>query len=513
MAQIVLVSLNARYTHPSLALRYLKANLGELEEQCELLEGTISDRPSDIVEQILELEPIIVGFSVHIWSVAPTTAVVRQLKLVAPQVTIVIGGPEVSYETDRQEICELADYVVLLEGDLLFAELCRRLLAGDPPANKVQFGARPKPESLTLPYNLYTEEDLRHRTVYLEASRGCPFRCSFCLSSLDPSVRSFDLDRFEAALAELWHRGARQFKFIDRTFNLKVDTGLRLLRFFRERYEPGLFVHFEMIPDRFPSELKDAIREFPGGCLQFEVGVQTFDPEVAARIERRQNYRRVEENLLYLRAETGVHLHVDLIVGLPGEDLEGFGRGFDRLWALGPQEIQVGILKRLRGTPLVALEEEFDLRYSPDPPYELLHSSTLTFQELQLMKRFARFWDLIANRGLFRSTLESLLAPVDSAFHRFLELSEELYRSLGTTHKIGAPRLALELFAQLQKEGWSAAEAAELLASDLQRDRPRPLPKALREALPADSLLRSAPRAQPTAELPERQRRHAAAGS
>ncbi|MBI3928810.1 MAG: cobalamin B12-binding domain-containing protein, partial [Armatimonadetes bacterium] len=293
MADILLATLNARYAHTSFSLRYLKANLGALEGRAEILERTIQDRPVDVVERILEKDPRIVGLSVYIWNAAPMLEIVRLLKRVSPETVVVLGGPEVSYEVEPQELCRHADYVVTHEGERAFRELCEAVLEGRPTGGPILAGGRLAPESLRLPYRLYSDEDLRHRTLYVEASRGCPFRCQFCLSSLDESVRHLPLDPLLSELELLLARGARHFKFIDRTFNLRLEVSRRILDFFLERYQPGLFLHFEMIPDRFPESLRPLLRRFPAGALQLEVGIQTFDPEVASRIERRQNYRKL----------------------------------------------------------------------------------------------------------------------------------------------------------------------------------------------------------------------------
>ena len=257
---------------------------------------------------------------------------------------------------------------------------------------------------MKLPYEEYTDEDIAHRVIYVEASRGCPFTCEFCLSALEIPVRQFPLDEFLKAMQSLLDRGARQFKFVDRTFNLNLKVSRAILEFFLDRYEPGLFLHFEMIPDRLPESLRDIIARFPPGALQFEVGIQTFDPAVSERISRRQDVRKLEENLTFLREETGVHVHADLIVGLPGEDLETFAAGFNRLVALGPKEIQVGMLKRLRGTPIVRHDAEWQMVYSPHPPYEILQTRDLDAGMMSRMRRFAKFWDLIANSGNFVET-------------------------------------------------------------------------------------------------------------
>src|SRR5437667_1911505 len=252
---------------------------------------------------------------------------------------------------------------------------------------KVIAAELPQFNQLVLPYELYDQRDVEHRVIYVEASRGCPFKCEFCLSSLDVPVRNVPLEPFLEAMQSLLERGVRHFKVVDRTFNLSLKIGQRILQFFLERYRPGLFLHFEMIPDRLPEGLRELIRKFPSGALQFEVGIQTFNEEVAERISRRQDNFKLEENLRFLRAETGVHVHADLIVGLPGEDLASFAAGFDRLVALGPQEIQVGILKRLRGTPIVRHDRDWEMIYSPHAPYEVLRTGAIDFPTMQRLRR------------------------------------------------------------------------------------------------------------------------------
>src|SRR4051812_38338477 len=329
------------------------ANLGSLRPRALMLEFDINQRPIDMLEKILAQNPKIVGLGVYIWNVEPATKLVADLKRVRPEMVVIVGGPEVSYEMDQQEICRLADYVITGEADLAFAEVCRSILEGRRPLIKViaaelpqfeglGFGVQGSGNAIKLPYELYDERDVAHRVIYVEASRGCPFKCEFCLSSLDVPVRNVPLDDFLAAMQRLLDRGVQNFKFVDRTFNLNLYISKSILQFFLERLRPGLFLHFEMIPDRLPEPLRAIIKQFPPAVLQFEVGVQTFNEEVTARISRKQDNAKLAENLTFLRNETGVHVHADLIVGLPGEDIASFGKGFDRLVALRPQEIQVG---------------------------------------------------------------------------------------------------------------------------------------------------------------------------
>jgi len=431
MSDIILATLNAKYAHASFGLRYLLANLGELQPRARLLEFDINQRPFEIAEAILAQNPRILGLGIYIWNVAQTTPLVATLKRLRPELIIVLGGPEVSYETEDQEIVRLADYVITGEGDLAFAELCRQL-----PAQKIIPAPLPAFDRLALPYDLYNAEDLAHRVLYVEASRGCPFACEFCLSSLDIPVRQAPLDAFLAALQSLLDRGAQQFKFVDRTFNLNLPVSRAILQFFRDRYRPGLFLHFEMIPDRLPEPLRELIVQFPPGALQFEVGIQSFNEEVATLISRRQDNAKAEANLRWLREHTGVHIHADLIVGLPGESRESFAAGFDRLVALKPHEIQVGILKRLRGTPITRHDAAWQMVYAPHAPYELLQNKLLDFATMQQFRRFARYWDLVANSGRFPT------ATALHSFHAFWDFSDWLYRQVGRTHGIAPARLA-----------------------------------------------------------------------
>ncbi len=232
---------------------------------------------------------------------------------------------------------------------------------GRASLTRVHAGEQPPLAELASPYAEYSDDDLRHRHVYVEASRGCPFKCEFCLSALDRTAWPFPLDRFLRELEALWRRGARRYKFVDRTFNLRVETSAAILDFFLQRIEAAPddppFLHFELIPDHLPTALRGRLARFPAGTLQLEIGIQTFNVEVQALISRRQKNDEAEANLRWLRAETRAHLHVDLIAGLPGEDLASFAAGFDRLVALRPHEIQLGVLKRLRGAPIARHSE------------------------------------------------------------------------------------------------------------------------------------------------------------
>ncbi|MDX1953365.1 MAG: DUF4080 domain-containing protein [Verrucomicrobiota bacterium] len=485
MPDILLTTLNARYSHAAFGLRYLLANLGELRERAAILEFDISQRPTDIAELLLAHNPKIIGIGVYIWNAAQSRELVSVLKRIRPEVLIILGGPEVSFETSEQEIAQTADYVVCGEADLKFAEVCRALLSGSSPSSRVLHSELPNLEALALPYDLYDDKDVAHRIIYVEASRGCPFTCEFCLSSLDVPVRQFPLEKFLPALQALMDRGVRQFKFVDRTFNLNLNFSRQILEFFLQRYHPGLFLHFEMVPDRLPEGLRELISKFPPGSLQFEVGIQTFNNEVSARIKRRQNLDRLADNFHFLRSQTGVHIHADLIAGLPGESLESFAAGFDRLVALGPQEIQLGILKRLRGTPIVRHDLEWEMIYNTFPPYEILQNKLLDFQAMQRLRRFARYWDLIFNSGNFTSSAPLLWKNSGSPFYGFLRWTDWLYQTLGRNHSIALNSIAELLFRFLTTEQQLHPPlVARAIWNDFQKTGRSDKPEFLRSLIP-----------------------------
>lgn len=447
MTDIVLTTLNARYPHASFGLRYLYANMGALQARTKILEFVISDPVTSILSEILEHEPKIVGIGVYIWNVVEVTQLVADLKRLRPDILVIVGGPEVSYEAQELALTEMADYVISGDADLEFARLCQACLSGTAPREpKFMTAQPPKLEDLVLPYDWYDEEDIAHRVLYVEASRGCPFTCEFCLSSLEIPVRAAPLDGFLASMQMLLDRGAKQLKFVDRTFNLNLRVSQQILQFFLDRYQPGMFLHFEMIPDRLPESLRALIAKFPTGSIQLEIGVQTFNPEVGLLISRRQDNEKLADNFRYLREQTGVHIHADLIVGLPGEDCLSFAKGFDQLYRLRPQEIQVGILKRLRGTPITRHDGEWEMKYSQHPPYEVLSTKLMDFVTIHRLRRFARYWDLIGNSGNFVETLELLMGKAASPFEQFSGLCDWLQRRDGRTHGIALIRLYELLF-------------------------------------------------------------------
>lgn len=521
MPAIVLATLNAKYIHASLGLRYLMANMArhggaDLAAITTLQEFTIQRPAQQIVDALLlslgNSGVRVVGFGVYIWNVAQTTELIRLLKDQCPQIKVVLGGPEVSHEWEPQEIVRLADHLITGWGDVSFPKLCRALVHGPQPLMKVIAGEQPPLDAIELPYHQYSDADLAQRVLYVEASRGCPFKCAFCLSALDKTAWAFALEPFLEALATLYQRGARNFKFVDRTFNLKVETSVRILQFFLDRLRAApdekLFLHFELVPDHLPDALKAMVVQFPAGVLQFEIGIQSFNPQVQSRIARRQDNAKTGDNISWLLKHSTAHLHTDLIFGLPGESWDSFAEGFDRLHALGPHEIQLGLLKRLRGTPLAqrslpgALAED-GMVYAGQPPYTVLQTGVLTAQQVQAFARMARYWDLLVNSGRFGQS-SGMLLQGPSAFAAWAHFSEWLWQRSASTHQFTPETLLDALFDFLTQERALPADAVRsALLADYLASGARSNPQALQGLLP-----RREKTALPKKALAQRQARH-----
>jgi hypothetical protein len=447
MKDILLAAINAKWIHPSLALRLLKANLGpSLENNCEIIEFAARQPLCEKTGPILAAGPRILGLSVSIWNHPATLELLKKLQEAwtaaqqhgrSPRPVIILGGPEVSYLPRESEIFQYADYCIRGEGETAFRELCGKILNGDDIFINNEFHTVDV-SSIKSGYRLYTDGDLGKKLVYVEASRGCPFGCEFCLSAAAPAVREFPLEPFFSGMEDLIHRGAKTFKFLDRTFNLNIERSIKIIEFFlynineqiKQHIKPPV-VHFEMVPSRFPPELIDALARFPPETLRLEIGIQTLNPDVCARIGRPSDPDKELETLRLLAEKTNAIIHADLIAGLPGEGMESFGKGFDALWAAlssanndNRVEIQLGILKLLPGAPIARHIEPFGMVFNKLPPYELIKSADIPASGLDRIKNFARFWELIVNRGL------ADIGP-SPVFDRFLLLSDSLLARFG----------------------------------------------------------------------------------
>ena len=481
---IVFSTFNARYSHSSLALRCLRANLNALHDQSVIVEFDNRLSPQAAAEKLLTHNPTVILFSVYIWNLTVTAETVAILRTLRPELKIIIGGPEVSYEYNNLTLFHTADHLVCGEGERVIETLCQTLLseksrqdAGDtssvPQASSLPKVITAPPANLktvALPYNEYTTEDIAHRRIYVESSRGCPFLCEYCLSSLEAGVRFFPPERIFPEFGKLIERGVRIFKFLDRSFNINAAHAAAVLRFFLENRRDGMMLHLEWEPDHLPPTLEELIAKAPPGFLQLEVGVQTFNPEVAERIKRPLHAEQVEAHIRKLAALPSVHLHADLIAGLPGEPIESIAAGFDRLHACGPDEIQLGILKKLRGAPIARHDTEWQMIYNCSPPYDVLQTSTLSATELQQIRRFARYWDITVNNGRFPHSAPLIWQNQPSVFAAFMEWSEWLYAQTHTTYGFTPAQLAQRLEQFLtETRGLNAKTVRHAIEADLAR--------------------------------------------
>ncbi len=478
MKKIILTTLNSRFTHTSIALRYLYANLKELQDDAMILEFSINDAVQSITEKLLAHRPEIIGIGVYIWNVSEVSELIHLIKKVSPQTKIILGGPEVSHEPFRVNL-DSADFIIQGEGDLAFYELCVKIF-NNSANEKIVKMSMPSLKNIELPYRFYTDDDIKNRYIYVEASRGCPFECEFCLSSMDEKVRAFNLEKLLEEFELLWQRGARNFKFIDRTFNLNIKTANRLLDFFLAK-EPPYFAHFEVVPDHFPDSLKTKIALFPEGALQLEIGIQTLNPQIAENISRPLKIDKIKDNIRFLQEHTHAHMHLDLIVGLPGETLESFGSNLDELVNLSNSEIQIGILKKLSGTYINRHDIECEMIYSDIPPYDVLQTSTLSFADIQTMKRFARFWDLTYNSGNFKKSVR-LIWQDGSVFENFYDFSIWVYSRTDSTWQISLQRLGELLFQYLSEiKKLDAPFVAKNMLEDMMKIKGRAVPSYLKK--------------------------------
>lgn len=478
-SDILFIAVNARFGHCSFAVRTLLANLGPLRSQAAMLEVDLDTTPFQLASDIVAHGPRVAGFAVYLWNVRTIRETSAILRRVAPALRIVLGGPEITRDC-AGDWDGLADALVVGEGESAARRLCAAFLEGEqlnpagtnatsaPSRARVVLAKPEDPATLELPYDLYTDADLAHRTLFVESSRGCPCRCSYCTSG-GTGLRLFPLDRLLPAFDRLLQRGARHFRFLDRSFNVDEPHACRVLSFFLARHPQRIGLHLEFLPCRPGAELRDCLTAFPPGVLHLEVGIQTLNPDVARRIGRAADTAVAVETARFLCHTARAIVHADLIFGLPGEDEQSFARGFDLLVrTVNPAELQVNLLKRLPGTPLAANPGFAGLVFNPHPPYELLASDALDFSAVVRLQQFARCWEMIHNRGRFPRAVARLLLPDGaSPFARFAALAARIQSAEGRLHALGADCLAAHVGAFLKDEcGETESSARELIAAD-----------------------------------------------
>lgn len=389
IVNILLTTLNAKYIHLNLAVRLLY-ELNKHREGIAWKEFTIKEKPEDIAERCKEYD--VVAFSCYIWNITQTLAVARQLKAINPNIKILLGGPEVSYEYDDLIKQPEVDYIIVGEGEIPFEEFLNAYPNVEGVSNlvhKVDGEMRFFPKSVMFdllnykginPYINDKPEELYNKVCYVETSRGCPYKCEFCLASLDNKVRYLPIDDIKTNLAYLMEHG-RTIKFLDRTFNVKKDFTIDMFRFILDRYKPGQVFQFEITADIVHPDIVAFIQEHvPEGLFRFEIGIQTVNQKANLQVSRKQNFEKTSSVIKKL--DNKIEMHLDLIVGLPLDEWDDIKFSIEEVFKLHPPELQLGFLKFLKGTPVRYKHKEHDYVFDPLPPYQIIESKYLSKQQL-----------------------------------------------------------------------------------------------------------------------------------
>lgn len=414
-------------------MRYLKAFTKDLDFQGDIKEFSINDRVENILEGIIEEKPDVVAFSCYIWNMEFVNRLAELIKLVDPKIEILYGGPEVSYEGKEFLENHPGEYVIVGEGEKTFREFVLYKL-GEGKVEDIKglnykkdgkvFENPPRPEmdmnELIFPYTY--EEDINNKIVYYEASRGCPFKCKYCLSSVMHGVRFLDVERVKKELKYFMERGLKLVKFVDRTFNCNREYTVELLKYLSEQDTDTRF-HFEVAADLLTDEQIEILNNSPKGRFQLEVGVQTTNNEVLHNINRYITYENIKEKVLKVAAGKNVMQHLDLIAGLPGEDLESFKKSFNDVHAIRPDEIQLGFLKLLKGSSMREEAEKWGIVYSPYAPYEIIRSNNISYEELLLLKKVEAMVDKYYNSCKFNNVIKFFLNIYEKPFDFYYDLA------------------------------------------------------------------------------------------
>lgn len=432
---IVLATLNAKYIHTNLAIRYLKA-YAKPEFDIILSEYTIKDPSFNIVSDLYQKKPDIIGFSCYIWNIEETIRVIRMLKKVSPSTKIILGGPEVSYDVhDWLHRIEDADYIVMGEGELSFKQLLRYLHGQIPLDDVPGIGyldngrviihpAASKIDLREMPSPFRFEEDIPHipkRIAYIETSRGCPFNCQFCLSSIEVGVRYFNREKIKEDIRYLMNHGVRTIKFVDRTFNISRSYAMEMFQFLIDEHQPGVVFQFEITADIMrPEVIQFLNNNAPKGLFRFEIGVQSTNDLTNDLVKRRQNFTKLSRTVSMVKEGGKIDQHLDLIAGLPEEDYMSFRKTFNDVFAMRPEELQLGFLKLLRGTGLRLQAKQYGYQFIDMAPYEIFANNVLSFEDILRIKQTEDILEKYWNDHRMPHTIEFLVTEVfDTAFDFF----------------------------------------------------------------------------------------------
>lgn len=440
----LLVAVNAKYIHTNLAVRYLRAFCKPSYQRIEMQEHTINDNIDNILKQIYMSNSDIYGFSCYIWNIDVVLKLCSSLKKIKPGAMIILGGPEVSF--DAEELLEkhsFIDYIIRGEGEETMLELLQYLNGNAPDISSIagityrgSSGVKSSPERRLLkdldviPFPYENIDELDTKIIYYETSRGCPFNCQYCLSSTLHGVRYFSIDRIKQELKLFIERGVKQVKLVDRTFNCNKKHSLEIIRYVMELNGSTNF-HFEIAADLLDEEIISVLSQAPRDMFQFEIGVQSTNPDALREISRAMDLDKVKQNVRMLQKAHNSHMHLDLIAGLPFEDLESFKRSFDEVHELLPDMLQLGFLKLLKGSGIRERAEEYQVQYNDFNPYEVLSTKWISYDELTMLKEVEHLLELYYNSGRFRHSLQYIFEKHYSSFFDFYKNFSDYWRSNG----------------------------------------------------------------------------------
>lgn len=437
---ILLTAINAKYIHSNLAIYSLKANAGAYSDHVSLAEFTINNQKDYIIEEIFKRKPDVLCFSVYIWNLDYVEDVAREFHKICPDVPIWVGGPEVSYEVDR--FLKEHPYikgVIIGEGEDTFREVCAHYVEGNDVKklgnidgiayrNENEQYLFTKARCLTdmskLPFAYDRMADFSNRIIYYESSRGCPFSCSYCLSSVDKTLRFRDLELVKEELKFFIDQKVPQIKFVDRTFNCKHEHAMEIWRFIKEHDNGVTNFHFEISADLLNEEELELISTMRPGLIQLEIGVQSTNEVTIKEIHRTMKLERLKEVVMRIQKNGNIHEHLDLIAGLPYEDYESFRNSFDEIYALKPNQLQLGFLKVLKGSYMFEHADEYGILYHDKPPYEVLRTNWLSYEEVLAIKQIEEMLEVYYNSGQFEVTMKIFDYLYESAFDMFFELGQ-----------------------------------------------------------------------------------------
>ena len=432
--KVLLVSIDSKYIHSNLAVRSLKKyaeqKLRESGAFCdiEIAEYTINQQPNKVMADIYKHDTDVIMFSCYIWNISFMEKLLSDLAVVRPDVDIWLGGPEVSFDGDKMlKEFPIVRGIMKGEGEETFTRLLEAYHDDKVTSDDFrEIVCTPQREPLDMDQLPFVYEDLsdfENRIIYYESSRGCPFRCSYCLSSIDKKLRFRSIDQVKKELKFFLDNNVRQVKFVDRTFNCDHDRTMEIWRFIRDNDNGITNFHFEMAADILKKDEIQLLGQMRPGQVQLEIGVQTTNTKTLEAIQRPMDFAKLSRNVERIKSAGNVHLHLDLIAGLPYEDMASFEKSFNDVFALRPEQLQLGFLKVLKGSPIADHCEEYGLKYTATSPYEVLETKWISYDDLLKLKQIEEMVEVYYNSGQFARTLELLVDRFDSAFKMFEALA------------------------------------------------------------------------------------------